>query len=113
MILQSLSIEETRALQSIVKHRGALYELRKEIRMSRTDIEVLAYAKLRCGVFSIYDLKQYYFGTNVQQLWASVRRLETAKALELVQRGVKNKTSTYWLTSYGEQLIDQYIELVN
>ena len=112
MIIQSLSLEETRVLQSITRHRSALRELRKELLLSRSDIEVLAYAKLRCGVFSIYDLKQFYFGTNVQQLWASVRRLETEKALELVQRGVKNKTSTYWMTSKGEKLIGQYLMLI-
>ena len=113
MIFHSLSTEETRKLLSITKHRRALLELRKELILSRTDIEVLAYAKLRSGVFSIYDLKQYYVSTNIQQLWAAVRRLENGRALELVQRGVKNKTSTYWLTSHGEQLIDQYIKLIN
>jgi len=112
MILQSLSIEETKALLSVVRHRHALYQLRKDISLSRTDIEVLAYAKLRCGVFSIYDLKQQYSCTNIQQLWTSVRRLEEVNALELVERGVKNKTSTYWMTNDGEKLIDQYLMFI-
>lgn len=68
--------------------------------------------KLKNGIFSTYELKKQYTRTNVQQLLASVRKLEKAGVVELIQKGVKNKTSTYWMTGKGVSLIDDYLALV-
>jgi hypothetical protein len=98
-------------LSIITTQRFALNELRKDILLSRTDIEILAFAK-RKQMFTVYEVKQYYHQTNIQQLREGIIRLESNYLLDLIKRGRKNKPSVYWLTNKGGEIIDKYISLL-
>ncbi len=108
MILQPSEL----ILSSLLRQRYALAELRKKLPLSHTDIEVLAYAK-RKKLFTVYELKQYYAKTNIQQLRTSIQRLESNNLLDLVKKGYKNKPSVYWLSSKGENAIDTYVAMIS
>jgi hypothetical protein len=96
------------AIDSITRQRFALAEIRKEIPLSRTDIEVLAFAK-RIEIFNVYQLVNFYPVTNVQQLRASVQRLHKHKLVELLKAGVKNKPAVYCISYSGEKVLNSFL----
>jgi hypothetical protein len=100
------------ALRSITNQRFALAEIRKEILLSRTDIEVLAYARQK-ATFSVYELKNFYTQTNIQQLRTSVMRLQRLMLIEIIKQGIKNKPSIYWISVKGENTIDRYATMIS
>jgi hypothetical protein len=103
--------DDNAILNSITKQRKALTWIRKRILISGTDIEVLAYAKTK-KVFSVYQLKNFYSETNIQQLRSAVARLLENGCLELMSKGVKKKPSIYCLRKKGEELIDFYVNMI-
>ncbi len=103
---------DNRVLLSILRQRHALTALRKEMLISRTDMEVLAYAKLRNRMITVYEVKKYFPSTNIQQLRAVITKLELEGLLNLVTQGVKNRPSVYWLSDKGQSIIDKYLTMI-
>lgn len=95
----------------ITCQRHALATLRKDVCLSRTDIELLAFAH-RFQLFNFYQLRCYYFGTNIQQLRYSLSRLQKINGIELVKQGVKNKPALYLISPKGSEILDKFINLI-
>lgn len=104
-------IKDKLILDSITQHRAALALLRKSQPISKTDIEILAFAQ-RVGLFNFYQLRQFYVHMNIQQLRTSVKNMEKSGNINLVKAGIKNKPAYYLITLKGIKTISDYVRLV-
>lgn len=104
-------IAEALVLMSITKQRDAFIALCNSYRFSRTDIEVLAFAKQN-QFFNQYEVCKFYKHTNIQQLRRSIKRLVASGFLGLIRVGVKNKPSIFMITKKGTSTLCKYCELV-
>jgi hypothetical protein len=95
-------------LKSIIRQRLALTAIRRELPLSRTDIEVLAFAK-QVEVFTVYKLINFYPVINVQQLRTSISRLQRHGLVELLKAGIKNKPAIYCISYTGENILNSFL----
>jgi hypothetical protein len=98
-------------LEAITHNRRALVVLRKTLQITKTDIEVLAFAH-RVGLFSTFQLRTFYLHTNIQQLRASLQGLVKAGNIDLINAAVKNKPAHYMITYKGTLLMAKYIQII-
>ena len=104
---------ESLILNTILIQRDSIYDLKKDINLSWTDIEVLSFG-FKQKVFTVYQLQLHFKHTNIQQLRRSASKLTIAGYLELPSKGVKGQPAFYWISNKGKQVLENYINgLIN
>lgn len=94
-------------ISTILRQKAALADI-QEGKLTRTDLEILAFA-YRSQLVTVYKLRACFSQTNVQQIRKSVNRLVQNNLLELMSKGYKNKPSFYVISLKGERIVDQLV----
>ena len=90
---------------AILKHREALYQIKNQSDISRTDLEVLAFAAEKV-FFTYYDVEKFFNHTNCQQLRRSIRNLVSMKYVRMVSK--RNSVINYAILTSGKRVLADY-----
>jgi len=95
----------------ILRQREAMYQLRRQNKISRMDMEVLAFSLIKKFI-TVFDAKEYYSHTNTQQIQRSLNSLTKENFLYKLSNGVKGKPSNYAITPCGKKILKNYSAIV-
>lgn len=106
-----MPIDSDIILLTILRQREALYQIHNQFSITRTDLEILVYAKEKM-FFTLYDLQEYYKHTNVQQISRSLKNLSASNFIKIFSKTQEKKKVYYTISSKGKQVYDQYAAII-
>ena len=98
-------------LLTVLRQREALYQTHNEFDITRTDLEVLGFAKKK-RFFTLYDLQEFYKHTNIQQIRRSLKDLTGKNFVQIFSRNPNTKKINYTISNKGKHVYNQYAAII-
>ncbi len=99
-------------INTLLHQRNTLYALHKETGITRVDMEMLAFFKVKRFV-NFHDLQVFYPHTNVQVIKRALKKLNDTNHLETLRKGVGNQPTYYLISKKGKDVLERFCVMLN
>jgi len=96
---------------TILNQREALYQLHNQFNVSRSQLEILAFANVKM-FFTLYEVYKYYPHTNIQHIRRGLNDLTQNGFMRKISNGVKSKPANFTISPSGKLVLKKYAAII-